>query len=101
MISIIPKKKIKLNWLCNSENHWLSGFYLIFYTIIFSLPILYIIYYYIYWIDCRLNFILIEILNLNLNIILFIIYYWGEELEFWFIRFEVIITNLFMHYYSV
>ena len=54
-----------------SENRWLSGFYLIFYTMIFSLPILYIIYY-IYLIDYRLNFILIEILNLNLNIILFI-----------------------------
>ena len=39
-----------------SENRWLSGFYLIFYTMIFSLPILYIIYY-IYWNDCRLNFI--------------------------------------------
>lgn len=53
------------------ENRWLSGFYLIFYTIIFSLPILYIIYY-IYLVDYRLNFILIEILNLNLNLILFI-----------------------------
>ena len=54
-----------------SENRWLSGFYLIFYTIIFSLSILYIIYY-IYRNDCRLNFILIEILNLNLNLTLFI-----------------------------
>lgn len=53
------------------ENRWLSGFYLIFYTIIFSLPILYIIYY-LYWLRSRLNFILIEIINLKLNLLLFI-----------------------------
>ena len=54
-----------------SENRWLSGLYLIFSIIIFSLSILYIIYY-INWNNCRLNFILNEILNLNLNLILFI-----------------------------
>ena len=54
-----------------SENHWLSGLCLIFYIIIFLLSILYIIYS-INWNNCRLNFILIEILNLNLNLILFI-----------------------------
>nr|AIS39001.1 NADH dehydrogenase subunit 4 [Apis mellifera intermissa] len=54
-----------------SENRWLSGFYLMFYTMIFSLPMLYIIYY-IYLIDYSLNFMLMEMLNLNLNMVLFI-----------------------------
>nr|UDH54247.1 NADH dehydrogenase subunit 4 [Apis cerana]BBA21023.1 NADH dehydrogenase subunit 4 [Apis cerana japonica]BCZ08106.1 NADH dehydrogenase subunit 4 [Apis cerana]BCZ08119.1 NADH dehydrogenase subunit 4 [Apis cerana]BCZ08132.1 NADH dehydrogenase subunit 4 [Apis cerana] len=54
-----------------SENRWLSGFYLMFYTMIFSLPMLYIIYY-LYWLSSSLNFMLMEMMNLKLNLLLFI-----------------------------
>nr|YP_009441414.1 NADH dehydrogenase subunit 4 [Apis nuluensis]ATN28900.1 NADH dehydrogenase subunit 4 [Apis nuluensis] len=54
-----------------SENRWLSGFYLMFYTMIFSLPMLYIIYY-IYWSSSSLNFMLMEMMNLKLNFMMFI-----------------------------
>nr|BBA21010.1 NADH dehydrogenase subunit 4 [Apis cerana] len=54
-----------------SENRWLSGFYLMFYTMIFSLPMLYIIYY-MYWLSSSLNFMLMEMMNLKLNLLLFI-----------------------------
>nr|ARA91121.1 NADH dehydrogenase subunit 4 [Apis koschevnikovi]BAW89011.1 NADH dehydrogenase subunit 4 [Apis koschevnikovi] len=54
-----------------SENRWLSGFYLMFYTMIFSLPMLYIIYY-IYWSNSSLNFMLMEMLNFKLNLMLFL-----------------------------
>nr|WDY83687.1 NADH dehydrogenase subunit 4 [Apis laboriosa] len=53
-----------------SENRWLAGFYLMFYTMVFSLPMLYIIYY-IYWMNNSLNFMLMEMLNFNLNFMLF------------------------------
>nr|ARR27607.1 NADH dehydrogenase subunit 4 [Apis cerana] len=54
-----------------SENRWLSGFYLMFYTMIFSLPMLYIVYY-LYWLSSSLNFMLMEMMNLKLNLLLFI-----------------------------
>nr|AGC38387.1 NADH dehydrogenase subunit 4 [Apis florea] len=54
-----------------SENRWLSGFYLMFYTMVFSLPMLYIIYY-MYWIECSLMFLLMEYINFELHELLFI-----------------------------
>nr|AHC32073.1 NADH dehydrogenase subunit 4 [Apis andreniformis] len=54
-----------------SENRWLSGFYLMFYTMVFSLPMLYIIYY-IYSIEFSLMFLLMEFINFELYYLMFI-----------------------------
>nr|YP_009484713.1 NADH dehydrogenase subunit 4 [Apis dorsata]ARR27619.1 NADH dehydrogenase subunit 4 [Apis dorsata] len=54
-----------------SENRWLAGFYLMFYTMVFSLPMLYIIYY-MYMMNYSLNFLMLELFYLKIEYLVFI-----------------------------